>query len=66
MAAHAVTFGADIRQENVESIVRREDGIFEIATTSGTTYELGPPTVAAQHDMFRCDFLGARFPSRAN
>jgi ABC-type multidrug transport system ATPase subunit len=34
--------------------------------TSGTTYELGPPTVAAQHDVFRRDFLGARFPSHAN
>jgi thioredoxin reductase (NADPH) len=39
MAAHAVAFGADIRQENVESISRREDGIFEVATTGGTTYE---------------------------
>jgi thioredoxin reductase (NADPH) len=43
MAAHAVTFGADIRQDNVESISRRDDGIFEIATTGGTTYEA--PTV---------------------
>jgi len=43
MAFHAAKFGGDIRQENVESIVRREDGIFEIATTSGTTYEA--PTV---------------------
>src|SRR5689334_11341152 len=32
MAFHAAKFGADIRQENVESIARREDGIFEIAT----------------------------------
>src|SRR5207244_10372286 len=39
MAAHAVTFGADIRQEHVDSISRRKDGIFEVATTSGTTYE---------------------------
>ena len=39
MAAHALAFGADIRQENVESITRREDGIFEVATTGGTTYE---------------------------
>ncbi len=38
MASHAVKFGADIRQENVESIARRDDGMFEIATTSGTTY----------------------------
>ena len=43
MAVHATKFGADIRQENVESIVRRADGIFEIATTNGTTYEA--PTV---------------------
>jgi thioredoxin reductase (NADPH) len=39
MAAHAVAFGADIRQENVESISRRADGSFEVVTTSGTTYE---------------------------
>jgi thioredoxin reductase (NADPH) len=39
MAAHAVAFGADIRQENVESIVRRDDGIFEVATSMGTVYE---------------------------
>ncbi len=39
MADHAAKFGADIRQENVESISRRDDGIFEVATTSGTTYE---------------------------
>ena len=39
MTAHARAFGADIRQENVESISRRDDGIFEVATTSGTTYE---------------------------
>jgi thioredoxin reductase (NADPH) len=39
MKDHAVKLGADIRQENVESISRRKDGIFEIATSSGTTYE---------------------------
>jgi thioredoxin reductase (NADPH) len=39
MAVHARAFGADIRQENVESIARRDDGIFEVATTGGTTYE---------------------------
>jgi thioredoxin reductase (NADPH) len=43
MQEHAVKFGADIRQENVESIVRRDDGIFVIATSSGTKYEA--PTV---------------------
>jgi ABC-type multidrug transport system ATPase subunit len=26
--------------------------------TSGTTYELGPPTVAAQHEEFRRNYLG--------
>jgi thioredoxin reductase (NADPH) len=39
MAVYAVKFGADIRQENVESISRRDDGTFEVATTGGTTYE---------------------------
>ena len=39
MAEHAGKFGADVRQENVESIVRREDGLFEISTSGGTTYE---------------------------
>ena len=39
MAAHAVAFGADIRQENVEGITRRDDGTFEIATSLGTVYE---------------------------
>jgi len=43
MSAHAQKFGADIRQQNVESIVKRDDGIFEVATTGGTTYEA--PTV---------------------
>jgi hypothetical protein len=33
--------------------------------TSGTTYELGPPAVATQHRVFRREFLGATFPSRA-
>ncbi len=39
MTAHALVFGAELRQENVESIVRREGGVFEVATTGGTTYE---------------------------
>jgi thioredoxin reductase (NADPH) len=43
MASHAVKFGADIRQEMVEGIVRRDDGIFEVATAMGGVYEA--PTV---------------------
>jgi thioredoxin reductase (NADPH) len=39
MAAHAVKFGADIRQDTVDSITRREDGIFEVATALGHVYE---------------------------
>jgi thioredoxin reductase (NADPH) len=39
MAAHAVKFGADIRQDTVESIIRRDDGIFEVTTALGHTYE---------------------------
>jgi thioredoxin reductase (NADPH) len=43
MTAHAVKFGADIRQDTVESIVKRDDGIFEVVTAMGTVYEA--PTV---------------------
>lgn len=43
MTEHAKLFGAEIRQANVESIVKREDGLFEVATTQGVTYEA--PTV---------------------
>jgi thioredoxin reductase (NADPH) len=39
MTTHAIKFGADIRQEPVEAIVRREDGIFEVATGMGRVYE---------------------------
>src|SRR3954452_17225161 len=39
MSDHAVRFGADIRQENVESIARRPDGTFEVTTSSGNLYE---------------------------
>jgi thioredoxin reductase (NADPH) len=39
MKDHALKFGTEIRQENVESIIRRKDGIFEAAATSGVTYE---------------------------
>ncbi len=43
MSAHARKFGAEIRQENVESIVKRDDGLFEVVTAGGTAYEA--PTV---------------------
>jgi thioredoxin reductase (NADPH) len=43
MTAHAVKFGADIRQDTVESISRRDDGIFEVVSAMGTVYEA--PTV---------------------
>ncbi len=39
MADHAAKFGADIRQENVESVSRRDDGTFEVATSGGMIYE---------------------------
>src|SRR5919202_3551992 len=38
MTAHAVKFGADIRQDTVESIVRGEDEIFEVTTGLGQVY----------------------------
>src|SRR5437762_11868817 len=35
MTAHAVKFGADIRQDTVEAIVKRDDGLFEVTTGIG-------------------------------
>jgi thioredoxin reductase (NADPH) len=43
MAAHARKFGADIRQDTVEAIVKRDDGIFEVVTAMNRVYEA--PTV---------------------
>jgi thioredoxin reductase (NADPH) len=39
MTAHAVKFGADIRQDSVVSIHRRDDGIFEVATAMDRVYQ---------------------------
>ena len=39
MEEHALKFGADARRETVESIARRSDGIFEVATADGNQYE---------------------------
>lgn len=39
MASHAIKFGADIRQDTVQTISRREDGTFEVATAMGRVYE---------------------------
>jgi thioredoxin reductase (NADPH) len=44
MTAHAVKFGADIRQDTVESIVRRDDGLFEVTTALGHVY-LAPTVI---------------------
>src|SRR4030095_16326973 len=33
MTEHAKEFGADIRQENVDSIERRDDGMLEVTTS---------------------------------
>ncbi len=43
MTEHAKHFGADIRMENVEGIVKRDDGTFEVSTSLGTVFEA--PTV---------------------
>ncbi|HTS89415.1 MAG TPA: thioredoxin-disulfide reductase [Gemmatimonadales bacterium] len=43
MTAHAVKFGADIRQATVESIERLPDGSFEVKTVEGDVYRA--PTV---------------------
>ncbi|HJS46595.1 MAG TPA: thioredoxin-disulfide reductase [Gemmatimonadales bacterium] len=40
MTEHALKFGAELKQENVESIVRRDgDGLFEVSCIGGATYE---------------------------
>ncbi|HEU4798993.1 MAG TPA: thioredoxin-disulfide reductase [Gemmatimonadales bacterium] len=38
MTEHAEAFGAEIRQENVEWVEKRDDGMFEVNCTSGTVY----------------------------
>ena len=38
MTEHAVKFGADIRQENVETIERGADGVFSVTTSLGTVF----------------------------
>ncbi|MGH7703396.1 MAG: thioredoxin-disulfide reductase, partial [Gemmatimonadales bacterium] len=38
MASHARKFGAEIRQDNVEEITRRDDGMFEVSTSLGAAY----------------------------
>jgi thioredoxin reductase (NADPH) len=43
LTEHAKHFGADIRQENVEAITKRDDDTFEVTTTSGAVFEA--PTV---------------------
>lgn len=43
MTAHAVKFGADIKQDTVESIVRGDDGVFQVKTALGQVYQA--PTV---------------------
>lgn len=47
MTEHAEKFGARILQETVESISRREDGSFDVATTSGSTYSAPAVILAA-------------------
>ncbi|HEY6948587.1 MAG TPA: thioredoxin-disulfide reductase, partial [Gemmatimonadales bacterium] len=39
MTLHAKAFGADLRQENVESIARRDDGSFAVTTSRGVIFE---------------------------
>jgi thioredoxin reductase (NADPH) len=58
MTAHAIAFGADIRQEHVESIARREDGIFEVVTSGGTTYEAPAVILTAGGTPHKLDVPG--------
>ena len=38
MEEHAKKFGANILQENVESIQRQDDGLFDVTTSRGTHF----------------------------
>ena len=38
MTEHALKFGAEIRQEEVERVTRRDDGLFEVTCASGDVY----------------------------
>ena len=47
MTEHAQAFGADIRMENVEGVVREPDGTFRVETGSGTIYRAPAVIVTA-------------------
>ncbi len=58
MADHAVRFGADIRQENVEGIGRRPDGTFEVTTSQGITYEAPAVILTAGGTPYKLEVPG--------
>jgi thioredoxin reductase (NADPH) len=58
MTSHAVKFGADIRQDTVEAIVRRDDGIFEVATALGRVYEAPTVILTAGGTPTKLEVLG--------
>ena len=65
MEEHALKFGADVRRETVESIVRRSAGIFEVATADGNQYEAPAVILTAGGTPTRLDVPGeAEFAGR--
>jgi thioredoxin reductase (NADPH) len=65
MEEHALKFGADVRRETVESIVRRSDGIFEVATADGNQYEAPAVILTAGGTPTKLDVPGeAEFAGR--
>ncbi|HEU4571012.1 MAG TPA: thioredoxin-disulfide reductase [Gemmatimonadales bacterium] len=57
-ADHAVKFGADIRQENVEGVVKDADGWFTVTTTLGATYRAPTVIVTAGGTPTKLDVPG--------
>jgi thioredoxin reductase (NADPH) len=58
MTAHAVKFGADIRQDTVESIVRREDGTFEVRTGLGKVFHAPAVMLTAGGTPYKLEVPG--------
>ena len=59
MTAHAVKFGADIRQDTVESIVRGEDEIFQVTTGLGQIYRAPAVVLTSTHSAVSRIFLAS-------
>ena len=58
MADHAKAFNAEIVQENVDAITRRDDGTFEVLTSRGSIYEAPAVIITAGGTPTKLDVPG--------